>query len=338
MKNMIILLNKEEKNFGHVLNGLSHVSFGAGHKIPDQKLPNISVRFAGSKEIYSFRQKAYDLFEKNKKEAFYSDFITAMNSVMEFEKHIEYVKSFKESQLTYLCVLFCADEKITDELMSDFSTMLVLKNYSPLITPGDSSSFEFCPGVEPEYKKPLSPKKIVMSLHPKESLSVILNSMIVAAIELGKKVPHENLNIMPWVDADNNQHFNISLHPFPILMAKNVESQKTIVSELSEKSSSLYSYTSADLNQNPLAICGFGETESVSKVFDKEKCGVWRKSPANKDFVQNNIVFSKAYVGSKQHSVMAFPEEIKPIEKEIKHSEERQIEKFDSTLHQQKKT
>jgi len=71
MKNMMILLNKEEKVFGHVLNGLCHISFGLGHKIPIGKLPNISVRFASTKEIYVFRQKAFDLFNKNKKLAFF---------------------------------------------------------------------------------------------------------------------------------------------------------------------------------------------------------------------------------------------------------------------------
>jgi len=300
MKNMMILLNKEEKVFGHVLNGLCHISFGLGHKIPIGKLPNISVRFASTKEIYVFRQKAFDLFNKNKKLAFYSDFITAMNSVMEFKDHIDYVKSFKENELTYLGVCFCSDEKLTDELITDFRDMPVLKNYQPLIATEDKSMFEFCSGVAPNYEKPAVPKKIIMSLHPKESLHILLNHMVVAAIELGRKVPREQLNIMPWVDKDGNEHFNISLHPFPILMAKKNEIQKSIIDEMHEKNSELYCHASSDLNQNLLAVCGFGEVENISKVFNKEKCGLWRKSPGNKDFILDTVVFYKLIVGSQE--------------------------------------
>jgi len=67
-----------------------------------------------------------------------------------------------------------------------------------------------------------------------------------------------------------------------------------------EKNSELYCHASSDLNQNLLAVCGFGEVENISKVFNKEKCGLWRKSPGNKDFILDTVVFYKLIVGSQE--------------------------------------
>lgn len=293
MKNALILLNREEKNFGHVLNGLCHISFGMGYKIALGKFPNFAVRFASKNEIYQFRQKAHDLYLKNKQRVFYSDFVSAMNSVKPLAEHMDFIKSIKEKDHVYLGVCICADAKITEQLMSDFNSASALKNYNPYIAQNKDNQFDFVNDVPPNSRIPEVRKKMVMSLHPKESLNVLLNSMIKAAIEVGRQIPMPDLHFMPCIDGDNNEHFNISLHPFPILMANSLAKQNEIVAQFKQPGQGFINYISVDEKQNPLAICGYGEFNAISGVFSKERCGLWRKGVTDKDLTQDLTAFPK---------------------------------------------
>lgn len=288
------MLNKEEKNFGHVLNGLCHIAFGLAHKIPSGKLPKITVKFASASEIYNFRQAAHSLHIKNKSSTFYSDFVSAMNSVMEFEKHVEYIKQISEKDLTYLGVCFCANQNLTDALTSSCnvgSTLRGYKSYSPALS--ENTQFDFAPGEKPADQKPDVRKKMVISLHPKESISTLLNPMITAAIEVGRTTPRKLLYLMPWVDKDDNEHFNISLHPFPILMASSLTKQQELVDELKRGASPFYSHVNTDSSGNPLAICAFGDLDPLSALFGKTRCGLWRKGVTEKDFVDQSVISSE---------------------------------------------
>lgn len=302
MRTALILLNQEEKTFGFVLNGLCHMAFGMGHKIPAGKIPNIAIRFAPSSVIYQFRQRAHALYTQNKKNTFYSDFLSAMNSVKPLKEHMEYIASIKEHSHTYLGVCFCSDDENIAKLLPDFNqNTFALKEYEVFVAKNDDNQFDFAEDVEPNNNTPEIRKKMSMSLLPEKSITPLLNSMVIAAIEVGRRVPRIDLHFMPCIDGNGNKHYNISLHPFPILKSKNLDTQNKISKSLDE-SKNFISYDFLSEQKIPLAICGYGEYESLSEVFNKDRCSLWNKPLPKKELVSTATVFPEHVVEKKNSS------------------------------------
>lgn len=80
-------------------------------------------------------------------------------------------------------------------------------------------------------------KKIVAVLNRKTEISSLMNALAQMSIGLGASIQNKNdLRLINYVDADNNNHPNISELPFIILKAKNSNQIRNLRIKLQEKS------------------------------------------------------------------------------------------------------
>lgn len=278
MKKLITVLNVEIP-FGRAINASAHTVLGMGHRIPETKIPDIYV-FLGTKDLMrEFRSAANRIYLDSPESVIYADFTSTMVGGTTDEQLLK-TSSTPEVEIEYFSISICADDLILRSLEPVLAKLTVLENYKPQINSLTESIYEFLPKAElldnhdPKYTE-YSTHKAVLVFNKKQNIDEIVNSMVVACLDVGQRAKLIALHLLRYIDASGSEHSNISYHAFPILTAKNqgkldmlayeVKNNEDIISRSVDK-------TADTVN----VVCAFGEAAIINSY--TKQCSLWTRA------------------------------------------------------------
>lgn len=180
---MIAMLNKDVP-LSNVLNGLSHMTFGMGHRLSG--IPSLSIYFGDTAQVRAFRTLSCKLNAGLLNTTVFSDFPHTMVG-RSTEELITKVTQTPESEVNYYGCCFLAEE-IDPQLQELADSCLQLKGYEPRLTE-DSCSVLLEENKSSDDKVDDTPMKISLLLNTQGSLAKYINDIALASLNLGAKVP-----------------------------------------------------------------------------------------------------------------------------------------------------
>lgn len=279
-KVLLIVLNKEIA-LGKVLNALSHLAFGLGHRVPRGKMPNLNIYFSDTDGIYRFRQISYLLWLENPNSSIFSDFTNTMNEGTA-EGDLKKTLETPENQLEYFGVCICSDLNELTPITELLDTDAYFKTNSCNMQVNDSSveeslnDFIFNEAVSFMESSIGTEYKISVILNEKIGFGQLLTALVSVCLEVGMQIEYEKSGLITFLDKDGSKHPNLSLHPLPVLIPKNNKKFWELFDSCandSELKKSVYCNQDNTLS----AICIFGEQRKVN-VVTRKSCSLWKKS------------------------------------------------------------
>lgn len=266
-----IILNQEVE-LKRVMNALSQMSFGLGHRL--EGYPDINIVFGTNEQVRAFRSIASKLAKENPTLVASNDFPHTMVG-RSTDDLLNNVVNTPEKELTYFGACFMA-EQMNDDIQKIVQSCSHLKTYVPFASQDKST---LLPPPEEETKKPEEPKKITMLIASKTSLADILNNAVLAALNVGKNTPYSEQYLLNIGKEENGSYqlTNISFHSNIILKADPAKFKE--MSQAAEKSSDLIS------KLNPSVAVVFGNEKIVESVITKNNTRLFSDSLKSDAFV-----------------------------------------------------
>lgn len=274
MKRYLSLVNTSIP-FGKALNALAHTAIGIGHWIPKDKMPNITVLFAEEETIREFRQEAHRIFLAHPNEAIYSDFTNTM-TVGITDNCIKATRETPENKLLYYTASICAEDELLEsqQLKQIISRCKILKGYQSHDARNNEAEFELKKLVTlPSYQSLLT-KKLSLTLDRARSPAELINAAVISSLSIGEQAELEQLKLVVYIDADDQNHPYISYHPFPVLATRQ-QSKFNDLARAIEKDESLLQKILKDKDGNTVSICILGTEDRVNAHTRQKFISFW---------------------------------------------------------------
>lgn len=273
MKHYFSLINTSIP-LGRGLNAIAHTAMGVGHRLPQNKMPNITVLFADEKTIREFRYEAHKMLSRTD-EIVYSDFTNTM-TVGTTEHCVKITQETPENQLIYYAASICAEEELLESQAFDqiFNRSKKIKNYKSHVVNQCENTFEFKNTIcLPDYQS-LPSSKISLTLNRTRCLSELINATIISSLSVSMQADLNQLKLLIFTDGDQQKHPYISYHSFPILAARQ-QNKLNELTKIIEQDKNLLVNSVKDKDENVVSVCMLGNEEQVNTHTKQKFISLW---------------------------------------------------------------
>lgn len=275
MKHYFSLVNSSIQ-LGRGLNALAHTAMGVGHCLPKNKMPNITVLFADETTVREFRQEAQKVLLLHPEETVYSDFTHTM-TVGSTDNCVKVTQETPENQLIYYAATICTEDSLLQSQTFEriISGCRQLKNYKPHLADDNENEFEFKKRSSclPDYRL-LPSSKISLTLDRTRFLSELINAAVISSLSVSMQADLNQLKLLIYTDATQQQHPYISYHPFPILAARQQNKFKELA-KIIETDRSLLVKVVRDKEENVVSVCMLGDEDQVNAHTRQKFISLW---------------------------------------------------------------